>query len=49
VYFHYPERRIGIGSLFHPGEDCAADLAKLRAFYAPWQGKYRGVGATGDA
>lgn len=49
VYFHYPERRIGIGPLFHPGEDCAADLAKLRAFYAPWQGKYRGVGATGDA
>lgn len=43
VYFHYPERCIGIGPLFHPGDDCDADIRKLRAFYAPWQGKFHGT------
>ena len=44
VYFHYPERTIGIGPLFQPGDDMAADLQHLRDFYAPWRGKNRSVG-----
>ena len=39
VYFHYPEKRIGIGPLFQTSPDMAADLAALRAFYAPWRGR----------
>lgn len=39
VYFHYPERRIGIGELFHPTGDMDADLRALREFYRPWRGK----------
>jgi 1-acyl-sn-glycerol-3-phosphate acyltransferase len=42
VYFHYPERTIGIGPLFVTSDDMNADLIRLRAFYAPWQGKNRG-------
>ncbi len=44
VYFHYPERTIGIGPLFVTSADVNADLQRLRTFYAPWQGKNRGVG-----
>ena len=44
VYFHYPERTIGIGPLFQPGDDMVADLQLLRDFYAPWRGKNRSVG-----
>lgn len=43
VYFHYPERVIGIGPLWRMGDDLAADMARVRAWYAPWQGKNRGV------
>ncbi len=43
VYFDYPSRTIGLGPLFEPSEDLAADLAALRAFYAPWRGKHRGT------
>jgi 1-acyl-sn-glycerol-3-phosphate acyltransferase len=43
VYFDYPTRTIGIGPLFEPSDDLAADLAALRAFYAPWRGKHRGA------
>lgn len=43
VYFHYPEKTIGIGPLFEPSADRAADIARLRAFYAPWQGKHHGT------
>jgi 1-acyl-sn-glycerol-3-phosphate acyltransferase len=39
VYFHYPERRIGIAELFHPTGDMDADLKALYAIYAPWEGK----------
>jgi 1-acyl-sn-glycerol-3-phosphate acyltransferase len=44
VYFDYPSRTIGIGALFETTADLAADVAALRAFYAPWRGKYRGTG-----
>jgi hypothetical protein len=34
---------IGLGPLFYPTADKSADIAALRAFYAPFRGKYRGV------
>ena len=43
MYFHYPERIIGFGPLFHPGDDLQADMAALRAWYRPWMGKRRGT------
>lgn len=43
VYFHYPEKTIGIGPLFHPGADLDADVARLRAWYRPWQGRHHGT------
>lgn len=42
VYFHYPDKVIGIGPLWRMGDDLAADMARVRAWYAPWQGKNRG-------
>ncbi|MGH8125884.1 MAG: lysophospholipid acyltransferase family protein [Rhodanobacteraceae bacterium] len=42
-YFDYPRKVIGLGPLFRPTGDKDADVAALRAFYAPYQGKYRGV------
>jgi 1-acyl-sn-glycerol-3-phosphate acyltransferase len=39
VYFHYPEKTIGLGPLFHPGDDLEADIARLREFYRPWVGR----------
>jgi 1-acyl-sn-glycerol-3-phosphate acyltransferase len=43
AYFHYPERIIGFGPLFHPTDDFASDMAELRAWYRPWQGRNRGT------
>ena len=43
AYFHYPEKTIGLGPLFHPGDDPEADIARLREFYRPWTGKNRGT------
>ncbi len=43
MYFHYPERIIGIGPLFHLGDDMAADMAAIREWYRPWMGKHRGT------
>jgi len=43
VYFDYPSRTIGLGPLFEPTADIAADLAALHAFYASWRGKHRGT------
>lgn len=43
VAFHYPEKIIQFGPLFDTTADMAADLARLRAYYAPFQGKYHGV------
>ena len=42
-YFDYPRKVIGLGPLFHPTSDKDADLAALRAFYAPYRGKHRSV------
>jgi 1-acyl-sn-glycerol-3-phosphate acyltransferase len=43
VAFDYPTRRIQIGEPFRPQADLDADLARLRAFYAPFRGRHRGV------
>lgn len=43
AYFHYPERVIGLGPLFRTGDDMEADLAALREWYRPWQGRNRGT------
>ncbi|WP_133479616.1 1-acyl-sn-glycerol-3-phosphate acyltransferase [Cognatilysobacter segetis] len=43
VYFHYPDRVIGIGPLWPLTDDPEADMARIRAWYAPWQGKNRGT------
>ncbi|HRN61597.1 MAG TPA: lysophospholipid acyltransferase family protein [Luteimonas sp.] len=43
AYFHYPERTIGIGGLFWPSDDLEADMASIREWYRPWQGRNRGT------
>ncbi|HEX7340958.1 MAG TPA: lysophospholipid acyltransferase family protein [Rhodanobacteraceae bacterium] len=43
VAFHYPGKRIVLGPLFATTDDMAADVERLRAFFAPWQGKHHGV------
>jgi len=43
AYFHYPERIIGIGEPFLLSDDMDADIARIRAWYAPWRGKHHDV------
>ncbi|HET8555553.1 MAG TPA: lysophospholipid acyltransferase family protein [Rhodanobacteraceae bacterium] len=43
VAFHYPDKLIVLGPLFETTDDMQADIARLRAFYAPYQGKHHGV------
>ena len=43
AYFHYPDKIIGIGPLFHLGDDMAADIQRIRSWYLPWQGKNHGI------
>jgi len=43
VAFDYPSRMIVLGSVLHTSADMDADLARLRAFYAPFRGKHRDV------
>lgn len=43
MYFHYPDRVVGFGPVWHLGDDLEADMARIRAWYAPWQGKNRGT------
>jgi 1-acyl-sn-glycerol-3-phosphate acyltransferase len=43
AYFHYPDRTIGIGDVFHPTGDEEADMAAVRAWYRRWQGRNRGT------
>jgi 1-acyl-sn-glycerol-3-phosphate acyltransferase len=43
AYFNYPDKTIGIGPLFETSADMEADLARLRAFYGGYKGKYRDV------
>ena len=43
AYFDYPRKVIGIGPLFHLGDDMAADTARIQRWYAPWRGRKRDV------
>jgi 1-acyl-sn-glycerol-3-phosphate acyltransferase len=43
AYFHYPDKIIGIGDMFHLGEDMDADMRRIRDWYKPWQGKHHGT------
>jgi 1-acyl-sn-glycerol-3-phosphate acyltransferase len=43
AYFHYPDKVIGIGPLFELTDDMAADMARIRAWYRPWQGRHHGT------
>ncbi|MGN6153367.1 MAG: lysophospholipid acyltransferase family protein [Lysobacteraceae bacterium] len=43
AYFHYPEKIIGVGEPFHLGDDMEADIARIRAWYAPWRGRHHDV------
>jgi len=43
VYFHYPDKIVGVGPTFALGDDMAADMARIRAWYRPWQGKHHGT------
>ena len=43
VYFHYPDRVIGVGPPFATSHDMEADLVRLREWYRPWRGKHHGT------
>jgi len=43
AYFHYPEKTIGLGAVFRMSDDMGADIARVREFYRPFQGKYHGL------
>jgi len=43
VAFNYPDKTIRLGPLLDTTDDMAADVERLRAFYAPFQGKHHGV------
>ena len=43
AYFHYPDRVIGVGPPVVPGADMDADIARLRAWYRPWEGRHHGT------
>lgn len=43
VYFHYPEKVIGIGPLLQMSESLDEDMAQIREYYRPWMGKNRGT------
>lgn len=43
IAFHYPDKAIHLGPLLEPGADMAADIAALRAWYAPFRGKHHGL------
>ncbi len=43
VAFHYPSRSIIVGIPMDTSADMDADIARLRAFYAPFHGRHRNV------
>ena len=40
AYLDYAGRRCGLGPLIEPGDDIDADLARIKAFYAPFRGRH---------
>lgn len=43
AWFHYPDKVIGLGETFAMSDDLPADMARIRAYYAPYMGKNRGT------
>lgn len=43
IYFHYPEKVIGIGPLIETSVNLNIDMQRIREFYRPWQGKRHGT------
>ena len=43
AYFHYPDKIIGIGPAFELTDDMIGDIARIRAWYRPWQGRHHGT------
>lgn len=43
VAFHYPDKTIHLGPQFDTSADMDADIARVRAWYAPFKGKHRDV------
>ncbi|MEO6364892.1 MAG: 1-acyl-sn-glycerol-3-phosphate acyltransferase, partial [Luteimonas sp.] len=43
VYLHYPDKVVGVAGTYLPTDDMRGDIEKIRASYAPWQGKYHGA------
>jgi 1-acyl-sn-glycerol-3-phosphate acyltransferase len=41
-YLDWGERRCGLGPLVDPGDDVEADIARIKAFYAPFKGRNAG-------
>lgn len=41
IWIHYPDKRFGIGPMFEMSADMDADIARLREYYTPFQGKHR--------
>jgi 1-acyl-sn-glycerol-3-phosphate acyltransferase len=43
AYFHYPDKTLGIGPIFELSDDMTADIARIRDWYRPWQGRHHGT------
>ena len=43
AYFHYPDRRMGLGLVFTPSADVDADMVRIRTYYRVFIGKRRGT------
>jgi 1-acyl-sn-glycerol-3-phosphate acyltransferase len=43
AYFHYPDKTIGLGAVFHMSDDVQGDVERVRDYYRAFQGKYHGV------
>ena len=43
VAFNYPDKTIRLGPLLDTTGDMAADMERLRRFYAPFRGKHHGI------
>jgi 1-acyl-sn-glycerol-3-phosphate acyltransferase len=43
VWFHYPERTLGLGPIVELSDDVNADLVRIRAQFAPHMGRNRGA------
>lgn len=43
VSLHYPDKTLGFGPLLETTDDLDADMARIRAYYVPFQGKHRGT------